>query len=46
MNGQLIGELGKVFEKYGYNLIAIEKKNTDKEQVNITIEDNKNGQNN
>jgi DNA-binding CsgD family transcriptional regulator len=45
MNGQLIGELGKVFEKYGYNLIAIEKKNTDKEQVNITIEDN-NGKNN
>jgi DNA-binding CsgD family transcriptional regulator len=37
MNGQLIGELGKVFEKYGYNLTAI---NTDKKEVTIKIEVN------
>lgn len=42
MNGKLIAELGNVFEKYGYNLTAVDTK---EKEVNIKIEEN-NGQNN
>lgn len=43
MNGQLIAEMGKVFEKFGYKLTTIETTKTtqDKERVNIVIEDDK-----
>lgn len=43
VNGQLIAEIGKVFEKFGYKLTTIETTKTtqDKERVSIVIEDNK-----
>lgn len=43
VNGQLIAEMGKVFEKFGYKLTTIETTKTtkDKERVSIVIEDNK-----